>query len=73
MVGYLSSNGFELHTDLGQKMIHNIPQPVLEQELTNQIGKDPNITLVKGFSIHAVDQVSYRPADMPIRVGSRHV
>ena len=39
-------------------MIHNIPQPVLEQELTNHISKDPNILLVKGFSIHAVDQVS---------------
>ncbi|CAG8137504.1 unnamed protein product [Penicillium olsonii] len=37
-------------------MIHNIPQPVLEQELTNHISKDPNILLVKGFSIHAVDQ-----------------
>ena len=39
-------------------MIHNIPQPVLEQELTNYIEKDPNITLIKGFSIHAVEQVS---------------
>jgi 2-polyprenyl-6-methoxyphenol hydroxylase-like FAD-dependent oxidoreductase len=39
-------------------MIHNIPQPVLEQELTNYIDNDPNITLLKGFSIHAVKQVS---------------
>ncbi|KAJ5162604.1 Monooxygenase FAD-binding [Penicillium coprophilum] len=38
------------------EMIHNIPQPVLEQELSNSIAKDPNITLVKGFSIHAVEQ-----------------
>lgn len=39
-------------------MIHNIPQPELEQELSNFIAKDPNITLIKGFSIHAVEQVS---------------
>ncbi|KAJ5086585.1 Monooxygenase FAD-binding [Penicillium alfredii] len=38
------------------EMIHNIPQPVLEQELTSRIAEDPNITLHKGFSIHAVDQ-----------------
>ncbi|CAG8924026.1 unnamed protein product [Penicillium salamii] len=38
------------------EMIHNIPQPVLEQEFTNHISKDPNILLVKGFSIHAVEQ-----------------
>lgn len=39
-------------------MIHNIPQPALEQELSNFITKDPNVTLIKGFSIHAVEQVS---------------
>ncbi|CAI7596681.1 unnamed protein product [Penicillium palitans] len=38
------------------EMIHNIPQPALEQELSKFIAKDPNITLVKGFSIHAVEQ-----------------
>ncbi|KAJ5385616.1 hypothetical protein N7517_003527 [Penicillium concentricum] len=38
------------------EMIHNIPQPALEQELSNFIAKDPNITLLKGFSIHAVEQ-----------------
>ncbi|CAI7607559.1 unnamed protein product [Penicillium glandicola] len=38
------------------EMIHNIPQPALEQELSNFIAKDPNITLMKGFSIHAVEQ-----------------
>ncbi|CAI7572640.1 unnamed protein product [Penicillium discolor] len=38
------------------EMIHNIPQPALEQELSNFIAKDPNITLIKGFSIHAVEQ-----------------
>jgi 2-polyprenyl-6-methoxyphenol hydroxylase-like FAD-dependent oxidoreductase len=38
-------------------MIHNIPQPALEQELTNFIEQDPNITLLKGFSIHGVEQV----------------
>lgn len=43
---------------ISDKMIHNIPQPVLEQEFTNHISKDPNILLVKGFSIHAVEQVS---------------
>lgn len=41
-------------------MIHNIPQPALEQELSNFIAKDPNIILIKGFSIHAVEQVSTR-------------
>ena len=39
-------------------MIHNIPQPALEQVLSNFIAKDPNITLIKGFSIHGVEQVS---------------
>lgn len=38
-------------------MIHNIAQPVLEQELTAQIAKDPNITFRKGYSIHALEQV----------------
>ncbi|KAK4866366.1 hypothetical protein LT330_008298 [Penicillium expansum] len=38
------------------EMIHNIPQPALEQELSNFITKDPNVTLIKGFSIHAVEQ-----------------
>lgn len=38
-------------------MIHNIPQPVLEEELTKLIAQDPNITLMKGWSIHAVSQV----------------
>lgn len=39
-------------------MIHNIPQPALEQEFANFIANDPNATLVKGFSIHAIEQVS---------------
>jgi 2-polyprenyl-6-methoxyphenol hydroxylase-like FAD-dependent oxidoreductase len=38
-------------------MIHNIPQPVLEQELTKFIEQDPKITLLKGFSVHGVEQV----------------
>ncbi|CAI7622027.1 hypothetical protein PCG10_008515 [Penicillium crustosum] len=38
------------------EMIHNLPQPALEQEFSNFIAKDPNITLIKGFSIHAVEQ-----------------
>lgn len=38
-------------------MIHNIPQPVLEHQLTTRIADDPNISLHKGFSIHDVDQV----------------
>ncbi|KAJ5274560.1 hypothetical protein N7505_003105 [Penicillium chrysogenum] len=38
------------------EMIHNIPQPALEQELSNFIAKDPNVTLIKGFSIHGVEQ-----------------
>ncbi|KAJ5593966.1 uncharacterized protein N7459_000174 [Penicillium hispanicum] len=42
------------------EMIHNIPQPVLEQELTARIAEDPNITLHKGFSIHDVDQTDDR-------------
>ncbi|OQD79883.1 hypothetical protein PENANT_c042G04905 [Penicillium antarcticum] len=37
-------------------MIHNIPQPALEQEFTKFIEQDPNITLLKGFSIHGVKQ-----------------
>ncbi|KAJ5361743.1 hypothetical protein N7541_002587 [Penicillium brevicompactum] len=63
------------------EMIHNIPQPVLEQELTNQISKDPNITLVKGFSIHAVDQterevratIEDRASGQLHQVASRHL
>lgn len=38
-------------------MIHNISQPVLEQELSKLIEQDPNITFKKGYSIHAVRQV----------------
>ncbi|KAG0158527.1 hypothetical protein PDIDSM_6042 [Penicillium digitatum] len=38
------------------EMIHNIPQPALEQELSNFIAKDPNVTLIKGFRIYAVEQ-----------------
>ncbi|RMJ23968.1 FAD binding domain-containing protein [Aspergillus sp. HF37] len=38
------------------EMIHNIPQPALEQELADIIAQDPNISLRKGFSIHAVEQ-----------------
>lgn len=52
-------------------MIHNIPQPVLEQEFTNQISKDPNVTLIKGLSIHAVEQVCYRASNLPILAGNQ--
>lgn len=52
--------------DRWKQMIHNIPQPVLEQELTEHINNDPNITLRKGFSIHAVDQV--RPWDTGLKM-----
>lgn len=45
-------------------MIHNIPQPVLEQELTKLIEQDPNITIMKGWSIHAVSQVFSPTADL---------
>ena len=45
-------------------MIHNIPQPVLEHELTNRIAEDPNIALYTGFSIHAVHQVHPRPLSL---------
>ncbi len=45
-------------------MIHNIPQPVLEEELTKLIAQDPNITLMKGWSIHAVSQVSPTPSNL---------
>ncbi|KAJ5767388.1 uncharacterized protein N7511_005004 [Penicillium nucicola] len=38
------------------EMIHNIPQPALEQELTRFIEQDSNITLLKGFSIEGVEQ-----------------
>ena len=48
-------------------MIHNIPQPVLEQELTNRIVDDPNIALYKGYSIHAVDQVQFPCTDLDIK------
>lgn len=41
-------------------MIHNIPQPALEQELSYFIANDPSTTLIKWFSIHAVEQVSTR-------------
>lgn len=51
-------------------MIHNLPQPALEQEFSNFIAKDPNITLIKGFSIHAVEQVS-TPAIFGINEGTR--
>lgn len=40
------------------QMIHNLSQPVLEEELTRLIENDPNITLKKGYSIHGVLQVS---------------
>ncbi|KAJ5995669.1 hypothetical protein N7481_002646 [Penicillium waksmanii] len=39
------------------EMIHNIPQPALEQELTNYILQDSNIALFKGFSIHGIEQI----------------
>ena len=45
-------------------MIHNIPQPVLEEELTKLIAQDPNITLMKGWIIHAVSQVSHTPSNL---------
>lgn len=38
-------------------MIYNIPQPVLEQELADHVAQDPNIALLKGFSIHGIEQV----------------
>ncbi|KAL4745610.1 hypothetical protein BDW72DRAFT_186380 [Aspergillus terricola var. indicus] len=38
------------------EMIHNIPQPVLERELTEIVAQDPNIALLKGFSIHGIEQ-----------------
>lgn len=38
-------------------MIHNIPQPLLEEELSTLIMQDSNITLMKGWSIDAVSQV----------------
>ncbi|KAJ5176622.1 Monooxygenase FAD-binding [Penicillium canariense] len=37
-------------------MIHNIPQPVLEEEFTKLVEQDSNMILRKGFSIHAVRQ-----------------
>lgn len=39
------------------QMIHNIPQPLLERELTVNVAQDPNIVLLKGFSIHGIEQV----------------
>jgi 2-polyprenyl-6-methoxyphenol hydroxylase-like FAD-dependent oxidoreductase len=47
-------------------MIHNIPQPVLEHHLSVLIAEDPNITLVKGFSIHAVKQVGLALLNLPL-------
>ncbi|KAL4803985.1 FAD binding domain-containing protein [Aspergillus unguis] len=38
------------------EMIHNIPQPALEEHLTRLIEQDPNITLKKGYSIHGLMQ-----------------
>lgn len=46
-------------------MIHNISQPVLEEELTKLIEQDPNIALKKGYSIHSVLQVPSTPAILP--------
>ena len=45
-------------------MIHNLSQPALEEELTRLIESDPNITLMKGYSIHAVLQVSNTIANL---------
>jgi 2-polyprenyl-6-methoxyphenol hydroxylase-like FAD-dependent oxidoreductase len=42
-------------------MIHNIPQPALEQELMKLIAEDPNVTLFRGCSIHSIEQVHAFP------------
>src|SRR6266536_1048987 len=38
-------------------MIHNIPQPTLEQYLTEHVLNHPNIELRKGFSFNTLEQV----------------
>ncbi len=39
-------------------MIHNIPQPVFEQFLTDVLAKDPNVDIRKGVSFVSLTQVS---------------
>ncbi|KAJ9610537.1 hypothetical protein H2200_005314 [Cladophialophora chaetospira] len=40
------------------EMIHNIPQPVFEQFITNVLAKDSNVDLRKGLSFVSLDQDS---------------
>jgi 2-polyprenyl-6-methoxyphenol hydroxylase-like FAD-dependent oxidoreductase len=42
-------------------MIHNIPQPVFEQFLTDVLAKDPNVDIRKGVSFVSLTQVSASP------------
>ncbi|KIX02969.1 uncharacterized protein Z518_06519 [Rhinocladiella mackenziei CBS 650.93] len=44
--------------DVDIKMIHNIPQPVFEQLLTDVLSKDSNVDLRKGVSFVSLDQKS---------------
>lgn len=37
-------------------MIHNIPQPALEEEFARLVQQDPNITLRRGFVINGISQ-----------------
>ena len=43
-------------TDILQ-MIHNIPQPVFEQFITDVLARDPNVDLRKGVSFVSLEQV----------------
>ena len=43
---------------LTQKMLHNIPQPVFEQYLTELIADEVNVDLRKGVSFVGLEQVS---------------
>lgn len=53
-------------------MIHNIPQPVFEQFLTDVIAKDSNVDLRKGVSFVSLEQVcggdSFHTAELSYRI-----
>lgn len=40
------------------KMIHNVPQPVFEQFVTDVLAKDSNVDIRKGVSFVSLEQVS---------------
>ena len=48
-------------------MIHNIPQPVFEQFVTDYLARDPNVDIRKGVSFVSLDQVLTLPPVLPLQ------